>query len=405
VSEQASRQDGPATPLEPPTVALGSSQNRPALPLRTLGLVAMCLGVAALAAAAFALSYSGIRTVAIDAGISARHAGDYPVLIDAMLVIALLAVLGLRGAGLPSRILAWLALLAVLAAGAGADVQYATGHTFRHTVGAAIAAALPWALVFIAFVLLLALLRHARLRHQASVARRRTELATDARTAVADQSAATLPTSLPVRTPRPRDSASIVPGFSARLVSSAAAGAAAAAAEQPGPAPAAKAADHHPREADPSLDDTNLGSAGAEDTGAGALAEPAGAAAEPDDPPAEPAEAAAEPDDPPAEPAGVAAEPDDPPAEPAGAAAEPDDPPAELGDAGTTQADAGGAETIPPTVESDDPTAGDPAATDPAATDPAATDPATTDQGAYDDLPDNMPVFHRMWNTPTPPEN
>jgi hypothetical protein len=424
VSEQASTQDQWTARTGPRTRP--GTGDHPAHRLRTLGIVAVCLGVAALAGAAFVLSYSGIRDVARDAGISPQRAGDYPALIDAMLVIALLAVLGLRGAGLPSRIFSWLALLCVLAAAAGADVQHATGHVLRHTVAAATAAALPWALVFIAFVLLLALLRHARLRRQAS-ATRQLPLAADAGPAHADQPIAAPPeSSLPVRTPRAWDSASIVPGFSARLVSSAAAGAAAGAAEQPGPLGPRV---HDPADADRDQADTGArdetepaetdqGGAppavtdeqpantdtdpGGGDDAAPSDAEPADTNTTPaetapeDPPPAGPADAAAAPDDPPAEadadaapadtnttPAETAPE-DPPPAGPADAA------PADAAPADAAPADVGSVGTIPAPEKSDDPT---------------TREPVASDQGADDDVADNMPVFHRMWSTPTPPDS
>ena len=135
---------------------------------RILGLAAVCLGLAALAAATFVLSYSGIRAVALEAGITPRLARGYPLLVDAMLVIALAAVLALRGAGLPSKVLAWLTLLVVLAAAAGADGLHAAGRTLPHRPASITAAVLPWVLVFIAFALLLTMLRYARLRRSAS---------------------------------------------------------------------------------------------------------------------------------------------------------------------------------------------------------------------------------------------
>jgi Protein of unknown function (DUF2637) len=376
-----------------------------------LGLAAVCLGVAALAAAAFILSYSGIRAVALRSGVSPQHAGDYPVLIDAMVVIALLAVIGLRGSGLPSRTLSWLALLAVLAVGAAADVQFATGRVLmRHNAAATTAAVLPWALVFIAFLLLLALLRHGRLRHQVSAARRRS-WAADAPPALADQPAPTPPApSLPVRTPPARDSASIVPGFSARLVSSAAAGAAAAAAGQPGPAPDSD--EHDPGDSGRGQEDTLLGSAGAGDTeprerADAARAEPGDDAAAPADPPAaaadhpadphetepaeaEPADAAAVPAEPLEEPADAAAVPAEPLEEPADAAAESDDPPAADSGVRATPADTGSVDVVPAQDNSDD---------------QATCAAAVADQGTDDDVPDNMPVFHRMWTTPTAPDS
>ena len=132
--------------------------------LRILAFTAVGFGLAALAAATFILSYSGIHALALQAGIAPRLARGYPLLIDAMLVIVLAAVLALRGADLPSKIFAWVTLLAVLAAAAGADALHAAGHKLPDHVAAITAAVLPWALVFLAFALLLTMLRHARLR-------------------------------------------------------------------------------------------------------------------------------------------------------------------------------------------------------------------------------------------------
>jgi hypothetical protein len=165
MSAQAMRtEELPAGPAE---AGAGHPERAPRA-LRIIALTAVCLGVAALAAATFVLSYSAIRAVALQAGITPRLARGYPLLVDAMLVIVLAAVLALRGAGLPSRLLAWLTLLAVLAAAAGAGALHAAGRTLPHQQAAITAAVLPWALVFIAFALLLAMLRHARLRRAAT---------------------------------------------------------------------------------------------------------------------------------------------------------------------------------------------------------------------------------------------
>jgi hypothetical protein len=136
--------------------------------LRLLGLAAVGIGVAALAAATFVLSYPAIHVLALQAGVAPRLARGYPLLIDAMLVIVLAAVLALRGAGLPSRLLAWLTLLAVLAAAAGAGALHAAGRKLPDHVAAVTVAVLPWVLVFLAFALLLAMLRYARLRRAAT---------------------------------------------------------------------------------------------------------------------------------------------------------------------------------------------------------------------------------------------
>jgi Protein of unknown function (DUF2637) len=132
--------------------------------LRLLGLVAVSAGVLLLMAAAFVLSYTGIHALALSAGVSPRFARIYPVIFDAMLVVACAAVLALRGAGLPSRCYAWLTMLLLLAAAAGADTVHATNTKLPHKPAAATAAIIPWALVLLGFGLLLSMLRHARLR-------------------------------------------------------------------------------------------------------------------------------------------------------------------------------------------------------------------------------------------------
>ena len=138
--------------------------------LRLVALVAVAFGVLLLAAAAFVLSYAGIHAVALSAGVSPRLAKLYPLIFDAMLVVACAAVLALRGAGLPSRCYAWLSLLVLLAAAAAADALHATSVKLPHRPAAAVIAIIPWALVLIGFGLLLSMLRHARLRRVAATA-------------------------------------------------------------------------------------------------------------------------------------------------------------------------------------------------------------------------------------------
>ncbi len=132
--------------------------------LRVLALVAVIIGVLVLAAAAFLLSYSGIHAIARSAGVTPSLARLYPLILDAMLVIACAAVLSLRGAGLPARCFAWLSLLVLLAAAAGADALHATGTKLPHRPAAAAVAIIPWVFVLVGFGLLLTMLRHARQR-------------------------------------------------------------------------------------------------------------------------------------------------------------------------------------------------------------------------------------------------
>ena len=136
--------------------------------LRMLALVAVSLGVVVLAAAAFVLSYHGIRAIALEAGVSPDLARLYPPMFDVMLVVAGAAVLSLRGAGWIVQAFAWLSLLVLLAAAAGASTLYATNTHLPHKTAATIAAILPWALALLGFFLLLAMLRHARLRRAQS---------------------------------------------------------------------------------------------------------------------------------------------------------------------------------------------------------------------------------------------
>ena len=137
---------------------------------RVLALAAVVAGLLVLAAAAFVLSYAGIHVVALSSGVSPKVARVYPLIFDAMLVVTCAAVLSLRGAGVPSRLFAWLSMLAPFAAAAGADALNATGVRMPHKPAAAAAAVIPWALVLIGFGLLLCMLRQARLRRAAALA-------------------------------------------------------------------------------------------------------------------------------------------------------------------------------------------------------------------------------------------
>jgi Protein of unknown function (DUF2637) len=153
--------DHPTHPVTPAPAEAGR------LP-RLLALAAVGAGVLVLAAAAFVLSYPGIHAIARQAGVSASLARGYPVIFDAMLVIAFAAVLSLRGAGVVSRCYAWLSLIVLLAAAAGAGALHSARVAIPHRPAAAAAAVIPWALLLIGFGLLLAMLRHARLSRAAA---------------------------------------------------------------------------------------------------------------------------------------------------------------------------------------------------------------------------------------------
>jgi len=147
----------------------GAGQGTPSGPgLRILALSAVALGLVALAAAAFVLSYSGIHALARQSGVSDSLAKIYPLIFDAMVVVAACSVLALRGAGLISRVYSWLCLLLLLGGVAAGSAVHAAAIGIPHRSAELSAAIIPWALVLLGFGLLLALLRHARLRRSGS---------------------------------------------------------------------------------------------------------------------------------------------------------------------------------------------------------------------------------------------
>jgi hypothetical protein len=78
-------------------------------------VVIVIAGVALLAVAAFLVSYAGTRDIAVAAGVSPALAGLYPLIIDAVLVVACVAALALRGAEWWMQTYAWLSVMFMLA--------------------------------------------------------------------------------------------------------------------------------------------------------------------------------------------------------------------------------------------------------------------------------------------------
>jgi hypothetical protein len=335
----------------------------------------VCVGVAALAVAAFIFSYTGIHAVALQAGVNIHLAKGYPLILDVLLVVILAATLALRGAGWPSKLLAWVSLLALLAAAAGADALHAAGDRLPARTAEITVAVLPWALVLIAFLLLLAMLRQARIRRQAQAG----ELAR--------------PPKWQPPQPPPLPRQALVPGFPAAAEPAAEPPTvpvpvvAAPAAEAPAVhAPAAKPTDTLrlvvPRQVTP---ETVAGSA---------ATEPATADGEPDGAldaelaPGDPGNAEAA-----AEPAADHLE----AGEDLTAMAVPDEAETEAGPDEADTAETAGA------VQAD--------AVEPEAVEPSSGDPdmGQADAGEPDSAGDletadmEMPVFHRMWSSPEPP--
>jgi hypothetical protein len=122
------------------------------------------LGVAALAAGTFVLSYADLRLLALRGGAARHWAFLYPGMLDGLVVVIILAIVTARRSGWFSRAVRWL-LLVVLVAGAGAaGVQRAVrGYdplpdTWVN-IGVAVA---PWAILILAVWLWVAMIKHLR---------------------------------------------------------------------------------------------------------------------------------------------------------------------------------------------------------------------------------------------------
>ena len=150
--------------------ANGSRGRDPYAALRLIALIAAIVGVIVLAAAAFVLSYGGIHKIALSAGVSPNVARIFPVIFDAMLVVSCAAVVSLRSAGWWPRTYSWLSTLALLVVVAAADAAHATGTHIPRKPAAATVAVLPWALLLLAFSLLLSMLRQFRRTRAAAAA-------------------------------------------------------------------------------------------------------------------------------------------------------------------------------------------------------------------------------------------
>jgi hypothetical protein len=136
--------------------------------IQAAAVVIAITGVMLLAVAAFLVSYAGLRQIAVAAGVSPALAGLYPLIVDAVLVVACVAALALRGAGWQLQGCAWLSVMFLFAAVAVAGAVHAAGVSLPHRPAAAAVAALPWAAFLLGFGLCLSVLRHLRAVRAAS---------------------------------------------------------------------------------------------------------------------------------------------------------------------------------------------------------------------------------------------
>ncbi|HEX4256738.1 MAG TPA: DUF2637 domain-containing protein, partial [Streptosporangiaceae bacterium] len=129
---------------------------------RVLGHVAVVIGILAVIAAAFALSYDAVRDIARDAGVPVTLARIYPGILDAVFLVACAAALMLRDARWWTRLYTWLSVLVTGGLIGAADAYHSMGLKLPHRTTAGTIAALPWVLVMLAFSLWLSMLRHSR---------------------------------------------------------------------------------------------------------------------------------------------------------------------------------------------------------------------------------------------------
>jgi hypothetical protein len=129
-----------------------------------LAHLAVVIVVLALAAATFVLSYTGVHSIALQAGVPTRLARIYPGIFDAALVIACAAALMLREGRWWARAYAWLSIILVIAVVGAADAVHAMNVALPHRETAGVIAAAPWVLVLLGFTLWLTMLRQSRTR-------------------------------------------------------------------------------------------------------------------------------------------------------------------------------------------------------------------------------------------------
>ena len=143
-------------------VVRGAEPGDSRLRLRLIALTAVVIGVMLVALAAFLFSYTGIRQIALQAGVSPGLARLYPLMFDAMLIVTCSAVLATRTAGWGTKSYVWVCLLLVVAAVAVGDALNATGVHLTGQAARATIAVVPWVLLLMGFGIWLVMLRHWR---------------------------------------------------------------------------------------------------------------------------------------------------------------------------------------------------------------------------------------------------
>ena len=130
--------------------------------LRTGAVMIMVSGVVLLALAAFLFSYAGVHDIAFAGGVPRRLAGLYPLILDAIVVLACVAALVFRGAERWLQAYAWLLVVVVFAASGAISAIHAAHVSLPQRPTAVAVAILPWILLLLGFGLLLSVLRQRR---------------------------------------------------------------------------------------------------------------------------------------------------------------------------------------------------------------------------------------------------
>jgi Protein of unknown function (DUF2637) len=130
--------------------------------LRTGAVMIMVSGVVLLALAAFLFSYAGVHETALAGGVPRRLARLYPLIVDAIVVLACVATLAFRGAERWLQAYAWLLVVVVFAASGAISAIHAAHVSLPQRPTVIAAAILPWVLLLLGFGLLLSLLRQRR---------------------------------------------------------------------------------------------------------------------------------------------------------------------------------------------------------------------------------------------------
>lgn len=147
-------------PSSPPP----AQPSRAIVALRRAGIALVGVGVAALTAAACVLSFEDLRGLAITGEAPPGLAYLYPAVFDALLAIALIAVLLLRGGRWTVRLQAGVVLVLLFAAAVAAEVATAVRVTVDVRQAAVVVAVAPWTALFLALWLWLLLINHAAAR-------------------------------------------------------------------------------------------------------------------------------------------------------------------------------------------------------------------------------------------------